>query len=131
MIAASILIVEDNPLNMDLATDLLEGAGHVVFGAMSAEEGIRLVKSERPHLVLMDIALPGMDGLTATAILKADPRTHDIPVVALTAQAMKGDADRALAAGCAGYLTKPIDTRAFTRTVARYLALTPEREKAA
>ena len=131
MMHERILIIEDNPLNMELASDLLEAAGFIVVGAMSAEEGIQWARSERPCLILMDIALPGMDGLSATALLKADPRTSDIPVVALTAQAMKGDADRALAAGCAGYLTKPIDTRAFARTVAGYLASAPERKKAA
>ena len=126
-----ILIIEDNPLNMELAIDLLEAVGYVVVGAVSAEEGIQRARSERPCLILMDIALPGMDGLMATEILKTDPRTSGIPVVALTAQAMKGDRDLALAAGCADYITKPIDTRTFARTVSEYLytgaALEPEK----
>lgn len=116
-----ILIVEDNPLNRELASDLLEARGYVVLSAPSAEEGITLARRERPDLVLMDVALPGMDGLEATAILKADPRTQHIPIVALTAHAMKGDADRARAAGCAGYVTKPINTRTFPDIVADFL----------
>src|SRR2546422_6603702 len=106
-----ILVIEDNPMNMELTADLLEVAGYVVCQAENAEEGIAMALSARPSIILMDIALPGMDGLQATNILKQDPHTSHIPVVALTAHAMKGDADKALAAGCIGYITKPIDTR--------------------
>ena len=112
-----ILIIEDNPMNMELAVDLLEAAGHEVLTAMEAETGIELARSEQPELILMDVSLPGMDGLAATQKLKADPGTRNIPIVALTAHAMKGDEEKALAAGCQGYLTKPIDTRTFAATV--------------
>src|SRR5438128_2741992 len=108
---SKILIVEDNAMNMELAADLLEAAGHEVFRARAAEQGIELARSAAPDLILMDISLPGMDGLVATQRLKAEPATRAIPVLALTAHAMKGDHEKALAAGCAGYLTKPIDTR--------------------
>src|SRR5689334_13450754 len=118
---AKILIVEDNPMNMELACDLLEPYGYLILPAPSAEAGIQLAAHELPDLILMDVALPGMDGLTATQRLKEDPRTQRIPVIALTAHAMPGDADRALAAGCAGYITKPIDTRRFPATVAGFL----------
>ena len=87
----------------------------------TAEEGVLLATSELPDLILMDVALPGMDGLSATQHLKGDPRTQGIPIVALTAHAMSGDEGRALAAGCAGYITKPIDTRSFPTTVTRFL----------
>lgn len=116
-----ILIVEDNPVNMELATDLLEIAGYQVLQAETAEQGIELAKREQPALILMDVRLPGMDGLQATALLKGDPTTGSIPVIALTAQAMKGDREQALAAGCDGYLSKPIDTREFPQAVARHL----------
>jgi two-component system cell cycle response regulator len=116
-----ILIVEDNPVNMELATDLLEPLGYVILPAGTAEEGIQLATHALPDLILMDVALPGMDGLSATQRLKGDPRTQHIPIVALTAHAMSGDEDRALAAGCAGYITKPIDIRGFRATVARFL----------
>ena len=116
-----ILIVEDNPMNMELATDLLEASGYVVIQAGTAEEGVELARAELPDLILMDISLPGMDGLEATGVLKQDPATKDINIVILTAHAMKGDEEKALSAGCAGYITKPIDTRAFSRTVSRFI----------
>jgi CheY-like chemotaxis protein len=121
MAMAKILIVEDNPANLELATDLLESLGHVILPAETAEDGIQLATDALPDLILMDVALPGMDGLTATARLKGDPRTRRIPIVALTAHAMAGDEARALAAGCVGYITKPIDTRGFPATVRRFL----------
>lgn len=113
----TILVVEDNPLNMELVCDILEVNGYVVYQASAADEGIKIAKENIPHLILMDIQLPGMDGLSATQILKDDITTKDIPVVALTAHAMKGDEQKALEAGCSGYITKPIDTRAFPRLV--------------
>lgn len=121
MAGEKMLIVEDNPMNMELATDLLEASGYVVIQAGMAEEGIELTRVESPDLVLMDVGLPGMNGLEATGVLKQDPTTKDINVVALTAHAMKGDEEKALAAGCAGYLTKPIDTREFPKTVTRFI----------
>lgn len=120
-----ILIIEDNPVNMELATDLLEAADYVVTGADNAEDGVRVAQAQMPDLVLMDIALPGMDGLTATGILKKNPRTAMIPVVALTAHAMKGDEEKALAAGCLGYITKPINTRSFSRLVSEFAEMEP------
>lgn len=122
MASETILIVEDNAINMELATDLLEAAGYVVHQARSAEEAIQAAQAVHPHLILMDVSLPGMDGLAATRALKSDPATRAIPVIILTAHAMKGDEDKAKVAGCAGYITKPIDTRAFPQTVARILA---------
>ncbi len=121
MAGEKILIVEDNPMNLELATDLLEAAGYVVIQAGTAEEGIKLARDEFPDLILMDVGLPGMDGLEATGVLKQDPATKDIPVIAITAHAMKGDEEKALAAGCAGYITKPIDTRAFPKMVTRFI----------
>src|SRR5215210_6384429 len=97
---AKILIVEDNPANLKLAVFLLESVGHSVISATNAEAGLTLARDEQPQLILMDIQLPGMDGLEATALLKRDDATRHIPVIALTALAMKGDEDRILAAGC-------------------------------
>jgi CheY-like chemotaxis protein len=121
MAGEKILIVEDNPMNMELATDLLEASGYIVIQAGVAEKGIELARAELPDLILMDISLPGMDGLEATGVLKQDPATKGINVVAMTAHAMKGDEEKVLAAGCDGYITKPIDTREFSKTVARFI----------
>ncbi|SRR6266849_1801183 len=125
MAGATILVIEDQLLNLELVTDLLQAAAYTVRQARSAEEGLRLAREEPPDLILMDIRLPGMDGHAAVRLLKQDPRTRDIPAVALTAQAMKGDEDQARAAGFDGYITKPIDTRTFARTVARLLSARP------
>jgi len=116
-----ILIVDDNPVNLKLATDVLEMEGYTVEKAVDAEQAQEMLKSATPDLILMDIALPGMDGLTLTRKLKADERLKDVPVVAMTAFAMKGDEQKALAAGCDGYITKPIDTRKLPQQVAAYL----------
>lgn len=121
MAGEKVLVIEDNEANMILVTALLKSSGWTVIPAMTAEEGIKIARAETPALVLMDISLPGMDGLTATGILKQDPQTKDIPVVALTAHAMKGDEAKALSAGCIGYITKPIDTRAFPKAVSGYI----------
>ena len=118
---AKVLIVEDNPANMTLATFLLESAGHSVLKATDAETGVALAAAERPDLILMDIQLPGMDGLRATALLKADDATKDIPVIALTALAMKGDEERIRAAGCDGYIAKPLSYKDFLATVSSEL----------
>ncbi len=125
--SAKILIIEDNPVNLELETDLLEVAGFSVLAASNAEAGIEAAKTEFPDLILMDVGLPGMDGLTAAAILLADARTRAIPVVVVTAHAMKGDQEKALAVGCAGYITKPIDTRAFAGAVAAFIEFGKER----
>lgn len=117
-----ILIVEDNDLNLKLVRALLLPSGYQVLEASDAETGIRLTRDHRPDMILMDIQLPGMDGLQATRIIKNDPELKEILVVALTSFAMKGDKDLALKAGCDGYITKPIDTRSFIRTIENKLA---------
>jgi two-component system, cell cycle response regulator DivK len=117
-----ILLVEDNAANMTLATFLLQSAGYEVITATDAETGVGLARTQSPSLILMDIQLPGMDGLQATAQLRADESTRGIPVIALTALAMKGDEARILAAGCDGYIAKPLDYKSFLATVADYLA---------
>jgi len=103
-----ILVVEDNPTNMKFVTAVLEGAGHRVLQAADAVAGICIARESLPDLIFMDIQLPGMDGLEAARQLKADPSTHHVPIYALTAFAMAGDEERILAAGCDGYLSKPV-----------------------
>jgi two-component system cell cycle response regulator DivK len=120
-----VLVVEDNPANMTLATFLLKSAGHTVFSATDAETGLTLARNEQPDLILMDIQLPGMDGLQATALLKADETTRAIPVIALTALAMKGDEARIRAAGCDGYIAKPLAYREFLATISNQLVKAP------
>jgi two-component system cell cycle response regulator DivK len=119
---ATVLIVEDNPANMTLAKFLLESASHIVLCAIDAEAGLMMARDEQPDLILMDIQLPGMDGLQATAILKGDDATRAIPVIALTALAMKGDEERIRAAGCDGYIAKPIGYKEFLAAIAARLA---------
>ena len=119
---ARVLLIEDNPANMTLATFLLESVGHTVRAAIDAETGLTLARSEQPDLILMDIQLPGMDGLQATGILKDDATTRSIPVIALTALAMKGDEERIRAAGCDGYIAKPLDYKKFLATIAAQLS---------
>jgi two-component system cell cycle response regulator DivK len=119
---AMILIVEDNTTNMALASFLLKSVGHMVLSASDAEDGLTLARAEHPHLILMDIQLPGMDGLAATAELKGNDETRSIPVIALTALAMKGDEQRIRDAGCDGYIAKPIRYQEFLQTVATQLA---------
>ena len=118
---AKILIVEDNPANMTLAVFLLESAGYTVLSATDAEAGLTRARGEQPDLILMDIQLPGMDGLAATVLLKADDATRRIPVVALTALAMKGDEARIRAAGCDGYIAKPLAYKDFLSVIAAHL----------
>lgn len=125
--AEPILVVDDNPINLKLVRVILASEGYDVRAARDAEEAIAILRSLRPRLVLMDLQLPGMDGYELTRRLKADPRTRDIVVLAVTSYAMKGDEQRALDAGCDGYLTKPIDTEALPRVVATFLrAATPD-----
>jgi len=116
----SILVIEDNELNMKLVRGLLQINGYNILEATDAEIGIDIAREHHPDLILMDIQLTGMDGLSATKIIKGDPSLKDIPVVALTSYAMQGDKERALEAGCAGYIAKPIDTREFLETVSQY-----------
>jgi len=108
-----ILVIEDSPVNMALTVAILENAGHTVLQADHAAEGLEAARREQPDLVLMDIQLPDIDGLAATRMLKSDPRTSHLPVIALTAFAMKGDEDDTRAAGCDGYVTKPIRYKEF------------------
>jgi two-component system, cell cycle response regulator DivK len=122
---ARILVVEDNASNMQLVTFVLESGGHTVLPSADAEAGLTLARAEQPDLILMDIQLPGMDGLQATALLKNDHATRAIPVVALTALAMKGDAERILAAGCDGYIAKPMAYQVLLDAVASFLPAPP------
>ncbi len=116
---ARILVVEDNPLNRKLITHLLRG--HVCLLAEDGEKGIEMAKAENPDLILMDIRLPGMDGLSAAKILRADAKTQGIPLIAVTASAMKGDGERILASGFDAYIAKPIDFKDFRETISSIL----------
>ena len=122
---AKVLIIEDNPASMSLAVLLLESTSHAVLIPTDAESGLALARDERPDLILMDIQLPGMDGLEATALLKQDAATRAIPVIALTAQVMKGDEERIRAAGCDGYIAKPLAYRDFLTIISAQLATAP------
>ena len=119
---ARVLIVENNPANMTFAIFLLESAGHTVLSATDAEAGLALARDEQPDVILMDIQLAGMDGLEATARLKRDDATRAIPVIALTALAMKGDEERIRAAGCDAYIAKPMRYKDVLATIAAQLA---------
>ena len=119
---APILIVEDNPANRKLLSFLLTASGYDVRVATRADEALAMLSGFSPRLILMDLQLPGMDGLELTRRLKADARTQHIAIVAVTAYAMKGDEQRARDAGCDGYITKPIDTRALPQIIADFLA---------
>jgi CheY-like chemotaxis protein len=129
--SARILVVDDNLVNLKLAAAILAADGHVVIRAMDAEQAQVCLAAELPDLILMDIALPGMDGLTLTRRIKADARLRHIPVIALTAFAMKGDDQKARDAGCDGYITKPIDTRALPGLIADALRQSAGRRDAA
>jgi CheY-like chemotaxis protein len=108
---------------MFLIASILKRAGYTVLQAERAEQGVAMARSARPALILMDVALPGLDGHAATRMLKADPETSRIPIIALTAHAMKGDEERAREAGCDGYVTKPLDARVVLKAVADLIAL--------
>jgi CheY-like chemotaxis protein len=116
-----ILVVEDNEANQLLASSVLEREGYLVEQAANAKEALERLTTNQPDLILMDVQLPGEDGLGLTRRLKADPSTAMIPIVALTAHAMVGDREEALAAGCVGYIAKPINTRTFGAQVRQYL----------
>jgi two-component system cell cycle response regulator DivK len=117
-----ILVVEDNEKNMKLVRDVLQATGYRTLEAISAEDAIELARAHRPDLVLMDVQLPGIDGVEALGRLRGDERTAAIPVLALTAQAMEGDRERFLAAGFDGYLPKPVNIAELIATVGRYCA---------
>jgi CheY-like chemotaxis protein len=121
MPAARVLVIEDNPMNMELVSDLLRIEGHHVLEARTAFEALNLLRDVTPDLILMDIQLPGLNGLDLTRKLKEDQRTSRIPVIAITAYAMMGDDEKALEAGCAGYIPKPIDIQHFSRVVGEVL----------
>jgi two-component system cell cycle response regulator DivK len=120
--AGVVLVVEDNEKNMKLVRDVLQASGFTTLEATTAEEGIELARAERPGLVLMDIQLPGIDGVEALARLRADERTSSIAVLALTAQAMRGDRERFVEAGFDGYLAKPVDVLELIDTVKAHVA---------
>jgi CheY-like chemotaxis protein len=122
MAGARILIVDDNPTNLKLVAYLMSAKGYEVTTALDADAALAAIERGRPALILMDLQMPGIDGLELTKKLKADPLTRGIIVVAVTAYAMKGDEQRARAAGCDDYVTKPIDTRALPETIAKHLA---------
>jgi CheY-like chemotaxis protein len=121
MAGETILVVEDNPLNMELVSDILEAQGYEVRQAINGKEAIQEVESHLPDLILMDIQLPGLDGLTVTGIIKDNPATANMPIIALTAHAMRGDEEKAREAGCDGYISKPIDTRLLPQTIRQFL----------
>src|ERR1035438_9447408 len=131
MAGEPILIVDDTPVNLKLTRILLVNEGYKVLTAASAEEALELLRGFHPRLVLADIQLPGMDGLEMTRQIKQDERTRDIVVVALTAFAMKGDEQKAMEAGCDGYITKPIDTRTLGDRIRQLLSVGGETDKAA
>ena len=122
---AKILIIEDTENNRVLLARRLKPKGHEVVTAEDAEKGLPLASTERPNLILMDVGLPGIDGWEATRRLKADPATRQVPVIALTAHAMEGDRERALAAGCDDYEIKPIDFNRLFEKIDRLLASRP------
>jgi CheY-like chemotaxis protein len=116
-----ILVVDDNPTNLKLVSYLLSSRGYEVRLAADAEQALAILETFSPRLILMDIQLPGIDGLELTRRLRTRPQTREIVIVAVTAYAMRGDEEKALAAGCDGYIAKPIDTRALPGQVADYL----------
>jgi two-component system cell cycle response regulator DivK len=117
-----ILIVEDEPKNLTLFRDLLQRFEYMTIEATNGRDGVQLARTRNPSLILMDIQMPVMDGLEATQILKLDAKTKNIPILALTSYAMKGDREKILKAGCDGYLAKPIDVKEFLATVAQYFS---------
>jgi two-component system cell cycle response regulator DivK len=131
MNSRSILVVDDNESNLRLMEALLETEGYVVKTALEAKEAMLVLETFEPQLILMDLQLPGMNGLEFTRLLKQDPARRHISIVALTAYAMKGDEEKAIAAGCNGYLTKPIDTRSLPKSIAAYMNNSRDFEEAA
>ena len=122
MPTAKVLVIEDNPMNMELATDLLQLQGYEVLQAVTAFEALGLLHQVKPDLILMDLQLPGLNGLDLTRNLRQDSRTKDIPIIAITAYAMMGDEDKAFLAGCNAYIPKPIETTKFFQVVGEVLS---------
>lgn len=123
-----ILIIEDHALNRILLRDIMQMHGHETLESVTAEDGLRIAEEQKPDLILVDIQLPGMDGLTATRRLKSDPQTKHIPVIVITSFAMEYDKQRALSSGCDAYMPKPIDTRKLPELVAELLEKKPSQE---
>lgn len=121
MTSNGILIVDDNESNLKLLKAVFDSDDYLVRTALDAEEAFKVLETFAPRLILMDLQLPGMDGLEFTRLLKRDPARRQITILALTAYAMKGDEEKAIAAGCDGYITKPIDTRTLTKLIDNYL----------
>ena len=117
----SVLVIEDNQLNMKLMRALLQVKNYTVHEALNAEDGIEKANEYSPDVILMDIEMPGMDGLSATRIIRLDSNLKDIPIIAVSANAMTGDEEKALAAGCNGYITKPIDVDSFVDTMEQFM----------
>ena len=124
-----ILVIEDNEVNLELVREILTFRGFEVIEAIAAEKGIELARTELPDLILMDLGLPGMNGLTATQKLKHDPQTQNIPVVALTSHAMRGDQELAMSCGSSDYITKPIDTRKFPQRIRSIIEEQPNKNQ--
>jgi CheY-like chemotaxis protein len=121
MESKAVLVIEDNELNMKLVRSLLQIGKYRVLEAGDAETGIQIARENHPDLILMDIQLPGMDGLSATRLMKRENDLKHVPVVALTSYAMQGDEEKARDAGCIGYIAKPIETRIFLKTISEFL----------
>lgn len=121
MASTLVLVVEDNPRDVKLVRDVLQAKGYEIINADTAELGIELARNRQPNLILMDLMLPGMDGREATKILKADPKTRHIPIIAITASAMKGEREKLLAGGFDGYIPKPIDIKRLPEALVDYL----------
>lgn len=130
MVRVPILIVEDNPLNLKLLSYLLHYTGYDVQTALNAQEALEKLEKTIPELIIIDIQLPGMDGLELTEKLKSDLRYKHISIIAVTAYAMKGDKERALERGCDGYITKPIDIKTFPQEISQYLNKKSDKDKA-
>lgn len=122
MPAATVLVIEDNPVNMELASDLLRIQGYEVLQAFTASEALSLLRNVKPDLILMDVQLPGLNGLDLTRELRADPKTKGLPIIAITAYAMTGDDEKAFRAGCDAYIAKPIEARKLFQVVGDVLA---------
>ena len=121
MTQKTILVIEDNELNMKLVRGILSTTSYEMIEAEDAETGLRMVREHKPDLILMDIQLPGMDGLSATNLIKSEKPLDDIPVIALTSYAMQGDKEKALSAGCAGYITKPFGAKNLLKKIKEFL----------
>jgi CheY-like chemotaxis protein len=117
----TILVIEDNDLNMKLVRGILSTTAYEMIEAVDAETGLKMIREHRPELVLMDIQLPGMNGLSATKVIKSEESTKNIPIIALTSYAMQGDKEKALEVGCAGYITKPIDVKCLLTKIKEFL----------